>query len=236
MIRPPNLPADLVTVDEFRALVEDDQKADLIDGVIYMASPDTLRNNRLNMFVFFLMDGYVTAKQLAGLVVAGRYAFELSEIRAPEPDVAYIGPQRAHLADERGMKGGPDIAVEVVSRDSRTRDYLEKKQRYLEAGVPEYWIIDPLARRRIPAARRRPLRTNSAGAEPHFQQPRAAGLLARCGMAACRAAGERLQVLAGDIAVVVRQRPVGPARVERCDHGKPITALPTADNRVRRAL
>ena len=33
---------DLVTVDEFFVLVPDSQKADLIDGVIYMASPDTL--------------------------------------------------------------------------------------------------------------------------------------------------------------------------------------------------
>ena len=43
------------------------------------------------------------------------------------------------------MKGGPDIAVEIVSRDSRTRDYVEKKQLYLDAGVPEYWLVDPLA-------------------------------------------------------------------------------------------
>jgi Uma2 family endonuclease len=45
------------------------------------------------------------------------------------------------------MKGGPDIAVEIVSRDSRTRDYVEKKQLYLDAGVPEYWLIDLLAGR-----------------------------------------------------------------------------------------
>jgi Uma2 family endonuclease len=45
------------------------------------------------------------------------------------------------------MVGGPDIAVEIVSRDSRQRDYGEKKQLYAEAGVAEYWIIDPLQQR-----------------------------------------------------------------------------------------
>jgi len=45
------------------------------------------------------------------------------------------------------MNGGPDIAVEVVSRDSRHRDYNEKRQLYLEAGVAEYWVIDPLKQR-----------------------------------------------------------------------------------------
>lgn len=147
MIRSSELPSDLVTVEEFRALVQDGQKADLIDGVIYVASPDTLRNNDVNMLVLYLLRGFVSAKQLGGKVVASRYAFELSEIRAPEPDVAYISAERVHLAEQRGMKGGPDIAVEIVSRDSRTRDYVEKKQLYLEAGVPEYWLVDTLARR-----------------------------------------------------------------------------------------
>jgi Uma2 family endonuclease len=147
MIRSPSLPPDLITVDGFRALVEDGQKADLIDGVIYMASPDTFRNNRINMFLVFLMRGYAMAKELGGEVVASRFAFELTEIRAPEPDVAYIRADRLHLVSERGMNGGPDIAVEIVSRDSRTRDYVEKKQLYLDAAVPEYWLIDTLARR-----------------------------------------------------------------------------------------
>lgn len=45
------------------------------------------------------------------------------------------------------MRGGPDIAVEIVSRDSRQRDYGEKRQLYAEAGVAEYWIIDPVQHR-----------------------------------------------------------------------------------------
>ena len=45
------------------------------------------------------------------------------------------------------MVGGPDIAVEIVSRESRQRDYGEKKQLYADAGVSEYWIVDPLQRR-----------------------------------------------------------------------------------------
>jgi hypothetical protein len=49
---------DLVTVEEFACLVPDGQKADLIDGVIYMASPDTRRNDRLAGLIKFLMQGY----------------------------------------------------------------------------------------------------------------------------------------------------------------------------------
>lgn len=36
----------------------------------------------------------------------------------------------------------PEIVVEVVSTSSRQRDYVDKRQEYLDFGVREYWIID----------------------------------------------------------------------------------------------
>ena len=48
---------DLVTVDDFFALVQDGQKADLIVGVIYRASPDSTRNDQLGGFIRFLVQG-----------------------------------------------------------------------------------------------------------------------------------------------------------------------------------
>jgi len=138
--------SDLVTVEEFYCLVPDGQKADLIDGVIYMASPDTRRSDRLGGFIKFLMQGYAAVQGL-GEVYGSRFAFELSQFRAPEPDAAFVRTERLHLVSERRMVGGPDIAVEIVSRESRQRDYGEKKQLYADAGVSEYWIIDPLQRR-----------------------------------------------------------------------------------------
>lgn len=141
------VPKDLVTVEQFRRLVHDGQKADLIDGVIYMASPDSARSNDLTGFVEFLLRGFVRAREQSGRVFVTRFAFEVNEYRSPEPDVAYVCPERTHLIAESGMQGGPDIAVEVVSRESRGRDYGEKKALYQDAGVSEYWIIDPIQNR-----------------------------------------------------------------------------------------
>lgn len=146
MTRPSGLAEDLVTVDEFFQLVVDGQKADLLDGVIHMASPDTMRSNLLTSFLDSLITMYAAARSLGGRVFVTRFAFVLSDIRAPESDVAYVSAAKLHLVEERGMRGGPDVAVEIVSRDSRQRDYHEKWQAYLEAQVSEYWIIDPLRR------------------------------------------------------------------------------------------
>jgi len=41
------------------------------------------------------------------------------------------------------MDGAPDLAVEIVSPDTVSRDYEDKRVRYEQAGVREYWILDP---------------------------------------------------------------------------------------------
>ncbi len=73
----------LITVEEFFALSPDGEKADLIDGVIYVASPDTPRNNRFANFIQFLLDGYVSVHG-SGEVFASHVSFVLSEFNAPE--------------------------------------------------------------------------------------------------------------------------------------------------------
>jgi len=147
MANPRRVADDLVTVEEFYSLVSDGQKADLIDGVIYMASPESRRANRLTLFLAGLFQGFVEARGIGGEIYFSRFAFRLSEFSAPEPDVAYVRPERVGLIEEGGMRGGPDIAVEVVSRESRHRDYDLKRRLYEEAGVAEYWIVDPIQKR-----------------------------------------------------------------------------------------
>jgi Uma2 family endonuclease len=147
MANPSRVADDLISVEEFYRLVSDGQKADLIDGVIYMASPDSRRSNKLTGFVYRLFEGFLEARGIAGDVFFSRYACRLNEFSAPEPDVGYVSPERVALMEHGGLRGGPDIAVEVVSRESRHRDYDDKRRLYEEGGVPEYWIIDPIQKR-----------------------------------------------------------------------------------------
>ncbi len=48
----------------------------------------------------------------------------------------------------------PQIVVEVVSESGEDRDYVEKREEYLLAGVQEYWILDPRRRRMLVLVRR----------------------------------------------------------------------------------
>jgi Uma2 family endonuclease len=133
----------LIDCKTYCKLVEDGEKADLIDGVIYMASPEKKDHNSLNGFIYRLIADYCEARDIEGFVLFSRFTCKLSDYRAPEPDAGYVKPERTHLVEDNHMLGSPDIAVEIVSRDSRTRDYGIKRELYQAAGVSEYWIIDP---------------------------------------------------------------------------------------------
>ena len=132
------------TFDDFCALIPEGQKADLIDGVIYVASPDNLEHSRIDRFLDHLLSDYLDETGIGGEVLGSRVAFRLDDEGAPEPDLAYVRPERLHLLQENYVDGRPDWAVEIVSPDSIERDYNKKRLQYERFGVPEYWIIDPL--------------------------------------------------------------------------------------------
>lgn len=70
---------------------------------------------------------------------------ELSAHNVVQPDLLFIERDRLGMVGAT-IKGGPDLAIEVVSPSSRVRDYVTKRVLYETAGVSEYWIVDPMKR------------------------------------------------------------------------------------------
>lgn len=58
-----------------------------------------------------------------------------------EPDLSIIYDK--NKLNDQGCKGAPDFIIEIVSPSSRKMDYATKNTLYSNAGVREYWIIDP---------------------------------------------------------------------------------------------
>jgi Uma2 family endonuclease len=139
-----------VTVNEFVLRVGDGQKADLLDGVIYMASPDSPEAADANGFLHTLLNYFVRRRKL-GKIYGPRSAFRLfpgtDETWAPEPDIAFVREQRLKLWKGSVFQGPPDLAVEIVSTESIDRDTITKRAAYERARVGEYWIIDLLQRK-----------------------------------------------------------------------------------------
>ena len=140
------LAQESISFEDFCFLIKDKQKADLIDGVIYMASPDNTHAFRLSKWLMGLLDDYVIERDL-GEIFGFRVAFRLDETNGPEPDIAFVKKSRLHLDKKGFFDGSPDVAMEVVSPESVERDYEKKKRLYEEHGVREYWIIDEMEER-----------------------------------------------------------------------------------------
>ncbi|MBI4514831.1 MAG: Uma2 family endonuclease [Deltaproteobacteria bacterium] len=59
-----------------------------------------------------------------------------------QPDVLYLAAKHDAKRKEEFWEGA-DIVMEVVSPDDRRRDLVTKRREYAQAGIPEYWVVDP---------------------------------------------------------------------------------------------
>lgn len=130
-----------ISFDEFCAVIHPEQKADLIDGVIYVASPENYDAHRLYHWLVELLQRFPSTRTL-GEVFGSRAAFRLSARNSPEPDIAFVRKERLHLVREAHFEGAPDLVIEIVSPESVERDYVLKRALYEQHGVREYWIVD----------------------------------------------------------------------------------------------
>ncbi|RMG69292.1 MAG: Uma2 family endonuclease [Bacteroidetes bacterium] len=61
-----------------------------------------------------------------------------------QPDICVVCDEGK--LDERGCKGAPDLVIEVLSPGNTRREMRDKFTLYEEAGVREYWLVDPANR------------------------------------------------------------------------------------------
>jgi Uma2 family endonuclease len=134
----------LVTFDQFYEIVEENVKADLLDGKIIRDSTAIPRHALTISRINTLINNYADKLDL-GEVFGSMTSVRLAKYQGPEPDLFFIRKSRLHIMGEKYIAGPPDLCVEVISKSSRKHDRGRKFVLYAEHGVKEYWIIDPLS-------------------------------------------------------------------------------------------
>ena len=123
--------------------IPDDIRVELIDGVIYNMGAPTMTHQLLNGKIYNRLDTFVSKKK--GKCVPGISPIDVQldcdEKTMVQPDVIVICDRDKII--KRCVYGAPDFVVEVLSPSSTKRDTAIKLRKYKEAGVREYWIIDP---------------------------------------------------------------------------------------------
>lgn len=125
----------------------DGERAELIDGKFYNMAPPSRIHQRLVMELAGTIRDYIKSNHGNCQVYPAPFAVNLdaNDKDWVEPDVSVIcDPNKLTV---RGCSGAPDLIFEIVSPSSRKMDYNLKNAIYADAGVREYWIVDPAKER-----------------------------------------------------------------------------------------
>ena len=132
----------LYTLEDYLAL-PDDQRVELIDGVFYdMASPTTIHQS---------IGGFIYKKFLDHVLPHKGPCYPFIspvDVQLDADDKTVVQPDVLVVCDRSKYKNGrvfgaPDLVIEVLSPSTRKKDMQLKLHKYGNAGVREYWIIDP---------------------------------------------------------------------------------------------
>jgi Uma2 family endonuclease len=131
------------TIDDIYALPEG-TRAELIDGQIYYMAPPSRRHQEILGELYTAINNYIKSKDGPCKVYPTPFAVKLNEDDKTivEPDISVIcDPNK--LTD-KGCTGSPDWIIEITSPSNSSHDYVLKLNKYMNAGVREYWIVNPM--------------------------------------------------------------------------------------------
>ena len=134
----------LVTYEEFLAWADEDTLAEWVDGEVVMYSPASDRHQDISGFLESVLRSFVEVRQL-GIVRSAPFQMKLEHGR--EPDLLFVAKTNLGRLKETYLDGPADLAVEIVSPESVGRDRGVKFYEYEQAGIPEYWLVDPQTER-----------------------------------------------------------------------------------------
>ena len=134
-----------MSLDEFLALGETDERLELFDGVLYVMGTPTKDHQFLLAEPLWHLLTYLNAFVAPPAELYPDITTILSRElqRAVDPDLVVILAGRDDVGGAIYVEGVPDIVVEILSSD-RNHDLVYKRRIYADAGVREYWIFDPV--------------------------------------------------------------------------------------------
>jgi len=121
-----------------------DRRVEWVNGEAVEMIYVTAKHAQIVSFLFTLL-GFACAAKGIGSVYGEPFVMRLTGGNSGRsPDLMVLHSANVDRVQERFLDGPADIVIEVVSPGSITSDYIVKLAEYRRAGVPEYWIVDPV--------------------------------------------------------------------------------------------
>jgi Uma2 family endonuclease len=132
-----------VSEEEFWDLANEDSNFELIDGVLVIHSPATPEHEDIGRYLSGFLSLFLE-KTSQGKVYGSHVVMRLDSQWDPEPDLLVLLAENYDKIKQSRIEGPADIVIEVLSKSTKELDLTKKIPKYLEAGVKEIWIIDPI--------------------------------------------------------------------------------------------
>jgi len=123
---------------------DDDKRYELIDGIAYLMSAPTTAHQETLTGLFLQFANFLIGKTCK--VFVAPYDVCLSgkgdnDNTVVQPDI-FINCDKSKI-DAKRCNGAPDLVIEILSPSTARKDRFVKLNKYLEAGVREFWLVDP---------------------------------------------------------------------------------------------
>ncbi len=117
---------------------------EFVDGAIEVLPRPTSAHQSMLLLLYEHFKAAI--QRLGGKVLVAPLRLQVRPGAFREPDILML----LDASDPRYQDAywrGADLVVEIVSPDRPERDTVEKPRDYAAAGIPEYWIVNPLEER-----------------------------------------------------------------------------------------
>jgi Uma2 family endonuclease len=126
---------------DYQAL-PDEPRCELLYGELVVTPAPLPRHQVVAAELWRRLEDHARTHQ--GLALMSPIDVALFDHSVVQPDIVYVTHERLSIVRRR-VDGAPDLLVEVLSPGSVRRDRLWKLKLYAEAGIREYWLVDPAA-------------------------------------------------------------------------------------------
>ncbi len=130
-----------LTPEQVYESLDEDTKAELIDGEVIAMSPVSIRHAELEKFFIRLLSEFEDRQ--AGRVYGEQVEMRLGDNRYV-PDASFVAAEHLDRVKPTRIEGPADLVVEITSPETAGRDWGVKMRDYEQAGVREYWLVNPV--------------------------------------------------------------------------------------------
>jgi Uma2 family endonuclease len=129
------------TYSEYARLPDDGNRYEIIDGEVLVTPAPTPHHQKVIARLLVLLIEFVEGRGLGWVFQDVDLLFVTGQFL--RPDLLVVPSAGRDGITDRGVEIAPALVIEVLSPSSRTIDRVNKPRRYLEFGVPAYWVVDP---------------------------------------------------------------------------------------------